>query len=69
MNFFYHVWETLPNEVVMLKLGLDHLKFKSSGNGVEIESLGQKLSFINFFSFFGQYLVKKISSSYCIKQL
>ena len=43
--------DTLHNEVVKLKLGLEHLKFKSSGNGVEIVSLGPKLSFINFFHF------------------
>ena len=43
--------DTLHNEVVKLKLGLEHLKFKSSGNGVEIVSLGQKLSFIKFFHF------------------
>ena len=42
---------TIYNEVVMLKLGLDHLKFISSANGVEIVSLGHKLSFIKFFHF------------------
>ena len=43
--------ETLCNEVVMLKLGLDHLKFKNSENGAEMVNFGQKLSFIIFFIF------------------
>ena len=43
--------DTLRNEVVKLKLGLEHLKFKSCQNEVEIVSLGPKLSFINFFHF------------------
>ena len=43
--------DTLYNEVVKLKLGLDHLKFKSSENGAEMMSLDQKLSFIIFFLF------------------
>ena len=43
--------DTLRNKVVMLKLGLDHLKFKSSENGAEMVSFGQKLSFIKKFHF------------------
>ena len=34
--------DTVRNEVVKLKLGLDHLKFKSSENGAEMVSFGQK---------------------------
>ena len=49
---------TLRNEVVKLKIGLDHLKFKSSETGAKNVSFGQKLSFFTFFSFFGQFLVK-----------
>ena len=33
--------DTLCNKVVMLKIGLDHLKFKSSKNGAEMVSFGQ----------------------------
>ena len=40
--------DTLCNEVVKLKIGLDHLKFKSHENGAEMVSFGQKLSFIIF---------------------
>ena len=43
--------DTLRNEVVKVKLGLDHLKFKNSENGAEMVSFGQKLSFIKFFHF------------------
>ena len=49
---------TLCNEVVKLKIELDHLKFESSENGAEIISFGQKVTFIKFFSFLGQHLVK-----------
>ena len=37
--------------MLKLKLGLDHLKFKSSENGPEMMSFGQKFSFIIFFIF------------------
>ena len=50
--------DTLHNEVVMFKLGLDHVKFKNSENGAEMVSFGQKLSFIIFFQFLVQFLVK-----------
>ena len=43
--------DTLRNEVVILKLGLDHLKFKNRENGAEMVSFGQKLSFIKLFHF------------------
>ena len=44
--------DNLHNEVIELKIWLDHLKFKSSENRAEIiMSFGQKLSFLNFFHF------------------
>ena len=43
--------DSLCNEVVKLKLGLDYLKFKNSENGAEMVSFGQKLSFIKCFHF------------------
>ena len=40
--------DTLHNEEVKLKIGLDHLTFKSSENGAEMMSIGQNMSFIKF---------------------
>ena len=48
--------DMVHNEVVKVKLGLDHLKFKNSENGAEMVSFGQKLSFIKIFSFFWSIL-------------
>ena len=56
--------DTLHKEVVKLKLGLDHLKFKNSKNGAEMVSFGQKLSFIKCFLFFGQFLVNHFISEH-----
>ena len=55
--------DTLHNKMVMLKLGLDHLKFKNSENGDEMERFWPKIEFHKKFSFFGQYLVESVTDT------